>query len=108
VRYYLEVLTKRVRKYGLCMVYFSQSHSIKETVSNFQSVIVDDYLQEAQKYFGNSTGFVESLKVIRGQKTTKKSSSREETLREALAVCSCSYENNTKWGTEASVENICI
>ncbi|QCD95367.1 cellulose synthase A [Vigna unguiculata] len=63
----------------------------------------NDYLQEAQKYFGNSTGFVESLKVIRGQKTTKKSSSREETLREALAVCSCSYENNTKWGTEASV-----
>ncbi|KOM42916.1 hypothetical protein LR48_Vigan05g052000 [Vigna angularis] len=63
----------------------------------------NDYLQEAQKYFGNSTGFIESLKIIRGQKTTKKSSSREETLKEALAVCSCSYENNTKWGTEASV-----
>ncbi|WVY99811.1 hypothetical protein V8G54_025881 [Vigna mungo] len=46
----------------------------------------NDYLQDAQKYFGNSTGFIESLKVIRGQKTTKKSSSREETLREALAV----------------------
>ncbi|XP_047177618.1 cellulose synthase-like protein G2 [Vigna umbellata] len=68
----------------------------------------NDYLQEAQKYFGNSTGFIESLKIIRGQKTTKKSSSREETLKEALAVCSCSYENNTKWGSEVGFSYVIL
>ncbi|ESW20606.1 hypothetical protein PHAVU_005G001000 [Phaseolus vulgaris] len=60
----------------------------------------NDYLADAEKYFGNSTGLIETMKVMRGQKTSKKSISREEMLREALAVCSCSYENNTKWGTE--------
>jgi len=69
-------------------------------------MIADDYLADAEKYFGNSTGLIETMKVMRGQKTSKKSISREEMLREALAVCSCSYENNTKWGTEASVDDM--
>ncbi|CAJ1958471.1 unnamed protein product [Sphenostylis stenocarpa] len=67
----------------------------------------NDYLLDAQKYFGNSAGFIESLKVIRGQKTAKTNISREDRLREALAVSTCSYENNTKWGREASGILIC-
>ncbi|KAH1255935.1 Cellulose synthase-like protein G2 [Glycine soja] len=63
----------------------------------------DDYLQDAQKYFGKSTAYIESLKAIRGQKSSKKNISRDEMLREAQVVASCSYENNTNWGTEASV-----
>ncbi|KAH1113209.1 hypothetical protein AAZX31_04G235500 [Glycine max] len=60
----------------------------------------DDYLQDAQKYFGKSTAYIESLKAIRGQKSSKKNISRDEMLREAQVVASCSYENNTNWGTE--------
>ncbi|XP_020207312.1 cellulose synthase-like protein G1 [Cajanus cajan] len=60
----------------------------------------DDYLLDAEKYFGNSTAYTESLKAIRGQKTTKKNISRDEMLREAQVVASCSYETNTNWGTE--------
>ncbi|KAG5050550.1 hypothetical protein JHK85_011653 [Glycine max] len=43
----------------------------------------DDYLQDAQKYFGKSTAYIESLKAIRGQKSSKKNISRDEMLREA-------------------------
>jgi len=71
-------------------------------------MIVDDYLQDAQKYFGKSTAYIESLKAIRGQKSSKKNISRDEMLREAQVVASCSYENNTNWGTEASVYNMHI
>ena len=60
----------------------------------------DDYLKDAQKYFGKSTAYIESLKAIRGQKSSKKNISRDEMLREAQVVASCSYENNTNWGTE--------
>ncbi|TKY49943.1 Cellulose synthase protein G1 [Spatholobus suberectus] len=60
----------------------------------------DDYLLDAQKYFGNSTAYIESVKAICGQKTTKKNISRDEMLREAQVVASCSYETNTNWGTE--------
>ncbi|KAK7401493.1 hypothetical protein VNO78_13022 [Psophocarpus tetragonolobus] len=60
----------------------------------------DDYLQDSQKYFGKSVAYIESLKVIIGQKSTKKDISRDEMLREAQVVASCSYENNTNWGTE--------
>ncbi|RDX58392.1 Cellulose synthase-like protein G1, partial [Mucuna pruriens] len=43
----------------------------------------DDYLLDAQKYFGKSSAYIESLKEIRGQKSTKKNISRDEKLREA-------------------------
>lgn len=60
----------------------------------------DDYLLDAQNYFGKSTTYIESLKAIRGQQTIKKNLSKEEILREAQVVASSSYESNTKWGTE--------
>ncbi|KAK7401492.1 hypothetical protein VNO78_13021 [Psophocarpus tetragonolobus] len=60
----------------------------------------DDYLQDAEKYFGKSVAYIESLKTIRGQKTTKRNISRDEILREAQVMTTCSYENNTNWGTE--------
>ncbi|KAK7277128.1 hypothetical protein RIF29_18278 [Crotalaria pallida] len=60
----------------------------------------DDYLHDAQNYFGKSTMFIESLKAIRGQQTVKNNISRDAILREAQVLASCSYENNTKWGTE--------
>lgn len=65
--------------------------------------IVDDYLDDAQNYFGKSTMYIESLKAIRGQKTMKKNISRDEILREAQVLASCSYETNTEWGAEVSV-----
>ncbi|KAL2335798.1 hypothetical protein Fmac_010244 [Flemingia macrophylla] len=43
----------------------------------------NDYLLDAKKYYGNSTLYIESLKAIRGQKTTKNSISKDEILREA-------------------------
>ncbi|OIW18817.1 hypothetical protein TanjilG_25260 [Lupinus angustifolius] len=43
----------------------------------------DDYLLDALNYFGKSTMFIESLKTIRGHKTTKKNIPRDEILREA-------------------------
>jgi len=97
-----------VRFNFLCHITVKKLYLISSLCVIFQSMIVDDYLQDAQKYFGNSTGFIESMKVIRGQKSSKNSKSREEKLREALEVCSCSYENNTKWGTEASVDDMHI
>ncbi|KAK7322378.1 hypothetical protein VNO77_25757 [Canavalia gladiata] len=61
----------------------------------------DDYLEDAQNYFGKSTAYIESLKAIRGLKTTKNNNiSRDEALREAQVVASSSYETNTNWGTE--------
>jgi hypothetical protein len=66
-------------------------------------MIVDDYLLDAQNYFGESTTYIESLKAIRGQQTIKKNLSKEEILREAQVVASSSYESNTQWGTEVSV-----
>lgn len=65
-------------------------------------MIVDDYLLDAQNYFGKSNTYIESLKAIRGQQTIKKNLSKEEILREAQVVASSSYESNTKWGTEVS------
>ncbi|XP_045822494.1 cellulose synthase-like protein G1 [Trifolium pratense] len=61
----------------------------------------DDYLVDAQNYFGESSSYIESLKAIRGQQTIKNNIlSKEEILREAQVVASSSYESNTKWGTE--------
>ncbi|KAK7277126.1 hypothetical protein RIF29_18276 [Crotalaria pallida] len=60
----------------------------------------DDYLLDAENYFGKSTMFIESLKAIRGQQTVKNNIPRDAILKEALVLASCSYENNTKWGTE--------
>ncbi|CAI8595737.1 unnamed protein product [Vicia faba] len=60
----------------------------------------DEYLDNAQNYFGKSTTYIDSLKAIRGQETIKKSLSKDEILQEAQVVSSCSYESNTKWGTE--------
>ncbi|AES65303.1 cellulose synthase-like protein D3 [Medicago truncatula] len=59
-----------------------------------------DYLLDAQNNFGKSTMYVESLKAIRGQQTTKKNTSRDVILQEACEVASCSYERNTNWGNE--------
>lgn len=66
-------------------------------------MIIDDYLLDAQNYFGESPLYIESLKAIRGQQTTKKNISRDESLLEAKVVASASYETNTEWGSEASV-----
>ncbi|CAL0329494.1 unnamed protein product [Lupinus luteus] len=60
----------------------------------------DDYLLDAQNYFGKSAMFIESLKVISGQKSAKKDIPRDAILKEAQLLASCSYETNTKWGTE--------
>ncbi|KAI5440357.1 hypothetical protein KIW84_010019 [Lathyrus oleraceus] len=60
----------------------------------------DEYLHDAKNYFGGSTTYIESLKAIRGQQVIKKNISKEEILQEAQVVSSCSYESNTKWGTE--------
>ncbi|XP_061369124.1 cellulose synthase-like protein G1 [Gastrolobium bilobum] len=60
----------------------------------------DDYLLDAQNYFGKSTMYIESMKAIRGQQTTKKNISRDAIIREAQVVASCNYETNTNWGTE--------
>lgn len=63
----------------------------------------DDYLLDAENYYGKSSTYIESLREIRGQEeqTNKKNNlSREQILREAQVVASCSYETNTKWGTE--------
>nr|QKE45418.1 cellulose synthase like G [Lotus japonicus] len=59
-----------------------------------------DYLLDAQNYFGESPLYIESLKAIRGQQTTKKNISRDESLLEAKVVASASYETNTEWGSE--------
>ncbi|KAF1888637.1 hypothetical protein Lal_00011411 [Lupinus albus] len=43
----------------------------------------DDYLLDAQNYFGKSTMFIESLKVIHGQQSSKKDIPRDAILKEA-------------------------
>jgi hypothetical protein len=63
-------------------------------------IMAGDYLLDAQNNFGKSTMYVESLKAIRGQQTTKKNISRDVILQEACEVASCSYERNTNWGNE--------
>ncbi|XP_019450113.1 PREDICTED: cellulose synthase-like protein G1 isoform X2 [Lupinus angustifolius] len=68
----------------------------------------DDYLLDALNYFGKSTMFIESLKTIRGHKTTKKNIPRDEILREAQVLASCSYETNTKWGTEVGFSYVIL
>ncbi|XP_057761548.1 cellulose synthase-like protein G2 [Arachis stenosperma] len=60
----------------------------------------DEYLLDAESYFGKSSMYIESLKVIRGQQNPKKNVPRDAILQEAQVVASCSYETNTKWGTE--------
>ncbi|MED6173214.1 hypothetical protein PIB30_057149 [Stylosanthes scabra] len=60
----------------------------------------DDYLLDAESYFGKSSMYIESLKVIRGQQNPKKNVPRDAILQEAQVVASCCYERNTKWGTE--------
>ena len=65
--------------------------------------MTDGYLLDAQNYFGKSSMYIESLKVIRGQQTAQKNIPRDTILREAQVLASCSYETNTKWGTEVSV-----
>ncbi|XP_058782757.1 cellulose synthase-like protein G1 [Vicia villosa] len=60
----------------------------------------DEYLHDARKYFGESTTYIESLKAIREQQIIKKNLSKDEIFLEAQIVSSCSYETNTKWGSE--------
>ncbi|KAJ1400098.1 Nucleotide-diphospho-sugar transferase [Sesbania bispinosa] len=57
-----------------------------------------DYLLDAQNNFGQSTMYIESLKVIRGEQIAKKNIPKDVILQEAHNVASCSYEENTYWG----------
>ncbi|KAM7488298.1 hypothetical protein LguiB_025782 [Lonicera macranthoides] len=63
----------------------------------------DEFLLEPEKNFGQSKKFIDSLKGNDKETINGKGNSSEAILDEASKLASCSYEENTEWGKEASI-----
>ncbi|KAK3009864.1 hypothetical protein RJ639_011878 [Escallonia herrerae] len=62
----------------------------------------DDFLLEPEKHFGFSRKFNASLKRTYAQKVNGEKILSDAVLEEAMILASCGFEENTKWGKEAS------
>ncbi|KAK2972971.1 hypothetical protein RJ640_022028 [Escallonia rubra] len=62
----------------------------------------DDFLLKPEKHFGFSRKFNASLKHSYAQKVNGEKILSDAVLEEAMILASCGFEENTKWGKEAS------
>lgn len=65
-------------------------------------LFTDVYFHDPEKSFGLSSKFIASLKGSNEEAVNGKKISLDAVREEANALASCDYEENTKWGKEAS------
>lgn len=63
----------------------------------------DEFLLERQKNFGLSSKFINSLEGKNEESINTDGISSDGILEEARILASCAFEENTKWGKEASI-----
>ena len=63
----------------------------------------DEFLLEPEKNFGQSKKFIDSLEGNDKESINGKEISSDAILDEAKKLASCTYEENTEWGKEASI-----
>nr|GMD80292.1 cellulose synthase-like protein G3 [Ipomoea batatas] len=68
----------------------------------------DEFLHEAEKHFGCSSMFIDSLKRLNDKNYDKRDILSDSTIEEAKTVASCTYEENTAWGGQIGYSYECL
>ncbi|KAJ0803197.1 hypothetical protein HanPI659440_Chr03g0137181 [Helianthus annuus] len=73
-------------------------------VISFSSDLLDINLKEVKQCFGSSNEFIRSLyKKYNAKVLDCEKDLFDESVQETKHLASCEYENDTKWGNEASL-----
>ncbi|CAA2961581.1 cellulose synthase G3 [Olea europaea subsp. europaea] len=68
----------------------------------------DEFLSEAEKNFGRSSQFIDSLMTLNGKPVNKRENLSVAIIEEARSLASCTYEDNTEWGKEIGYSYDCM